>query len=260
MKTLTINIEKCLSCNSCKSVCICNHLEVNTFVVEKNNECIECGHCTAICPSQAIKLTKFLDKEDKIEKIINTHPSIEYDDFIELLKNRRSVRYFTKNKVDKKTLNKLFKAAYYSPSSKNTQTVEYVVIDEKLDELVELVYDILKDTEYPIAQKIGAYLNDEIDENPLTFEGQQVILGFSENPIDTVINMSRLEIAAYSLGIGGFYCGYIALCDTINHDKFMKFFPEISNNKHLHATYVLGYPRKRFKRTVPRDDIKITYK
>ena len=63
---------------------------------------------------------------------------------MQFLKQRRSIRWFKKKKVDKETFDKLFEAAYYSPSAQNAQDVEFVVLDEKLDDFMHLVYDIIK--------------------------------------------------------------------------------------------------------------------
>jgi hypothetical protein len=39
----------------------------------------------------------------------------------------------------------------------------------------------------------------------------------------------------------------------------MEFFPEIDKNKHMYSAFVIGYPKVRFRRTIPHKDIKVTY-
>lgn len=50
---------------------------------------------------------------------------------IDLLKNRRSVRKYKEDKIDKEVVDKLLKAALLAPSSKNKRPVELVVVDDR---------------------------------------------------------------------------------------------------------------------------------
>ena len=50
---------------------------------------------------------------------------------IDLLKNRRSIRKFTEEKVSKEALEKILKAGLLAPSSMNKKPVEFVVIEDR---------------------------------------------------------------------------------------------------------------------------------
>lgn len=50
---------------------------------------------------------------------------------IDLLKNRRSIRKFTEEKVSKEDLEKILKAGLLAPSSMNKKPVEFVVIEDR---------------------------------------------------------------------------------------------------------------------------------
>ena len=50
---------------------------------------------------------------------------------LDLLINRRSIRKFKDQKVEKEKLDKILKGALTSPSSKNAQPWELVVVDDK---------------------------------------------------------------------------------------------------------------------------------
>lgn len=50
---------------------------------------------------------------------------------LELLKNRRSIRKYKEEKIDKATLDKILKCALLSPSSKNKQPIEFIVIEDR---------------------------------------------------------------------------------------------------------------------------------
>lgn len=49
---------------------------------------------------------------------------------IECIKSRRSIREFTDEKVDRKTIEKVVDAAAFAPSWKNTQVTRYICVDD----------------------------------------------------------------------------------------------------------------------------------
>ena len=95
--------------------------------------------------------------------------------------------------------------------------------------------------------------------HPLLWSGKQLILTFSTDKTSAVIANTRLELLAYSLGLGGFYSLFILKADEIDHDRLMEFFPKIDNAKHMYSVFIIGYPKVRFRRKVPHKDIKVDY-
>ena len=260
---LKINAELCSGCKLCKSVCIRDNIEINETSYELESNCFDCGHCMAICPEGAISLIKYDNQQDRIEEYDSRHIPVNYDDLLQLLKQRRSVRWFKKKKINKGTFDKIFEGAYYSPSAQNEQDVEFVVLDQKLDEFMDLVYDIIKvkEDEFFRIREFGEYLKDKSSKkfHPLLWGGSQLILTFSTDKTSAVIANTRLELLAYSLGLGGFYSLFILKADDINHEKLIEFFPEIDKSKYLCSAFVIGYPKLRFRRTVPHDRINVEY-
>lgn len=260
---LIINTDTCTGCKLCKQVCIRDNIDIkNKTAFELNNpECFECGHCMAICPTNSIRLKKYKNQENKIQDYNNLN--INNEDFLELLKQRRSIRWFKKDKINQKTFNKLFEAVYYSPNAQNIQDTEFVVLDEKLDEFMNLVYDIIKieEDKFFRIKQLGQYLRGEGEykNNPLLWEGKQLILGFSSNKANCLIANTRLELYANLLGLGGFYSLFILKADEIDHERLINFFPEISKDKFMGSAFVIGYPRIKFRRTIPHEEVKLSF-
>jgi len=50
---------------------------------------------------------------------------------LELLKKRRSIRKYKENRLEKEKVDKLIKAALFSPSSKNRRPWEFIIVDDK---------------------------------------------------------------------------------------------------------------------------------
>lgn len=263
---LNINKETCTGCKLCETVCIRD----NIIVVDKkavevdNGDCFDCGHCLAICPSSSISLKGFDGQKDRVGEYNPKEIPVSSEDYLDLLKQRRSIRWFKKKKIDKKTFNKLFEAAYYSPSAQNAQDVEFVVLDNELDEFMHLVYDIIsaEEDKFFRIKQFGEYLRGEGDykNHPLLWEGHQMILAFSRNSANALIASTRLELFAYTMGLGGFYSLFTLKADELDHDRLMEFFPEIDSHKHMYSAFVIGYPRVKYRRTVPHKEIDVYYR
>lgn len=260
---LMIDVEECIGCGQCKSVCIRDNIEIDEVAYETGSNCFECGHCMAICPTKAVTLKIFKGRENRILEYNPNEIPLDYDDLLNFLKQRRSMRWFKKKKIDKDTFNKLIEGAYYSPSAQNQQDVEFVVLDKKLNDFMKHVYDIIKveEDQFFRIKEFGDYLRDNSTKeyHPLLWSGHQLILTFSTDKTSAVIANTRMELLAYSLGLGGFYSLFILKADEIDHEKLMEFFPEIDKNKHMYSAFIIGYPKKRFRRTIPHNEIKVNY-
>lgn len=260
---LIIDSELCTACKLCQQVCIRDNIVVDEFAVETGSKCFECGHCMAICKEGAITLKSYVGKEERIVEYNPREISLDYDNLLQFLKQRRSIRWFKNKKIDKETFFKLFEGAYYSPSAQNNQDVEFAVLDEKLDDFMDLVYEIIKvnEDEFFRIKEFGDYLRDNSSKefHPLLWQGTQLILTFSSDKTSAVIANTRMELLAYSLGLGGFYSLFILMADEIDHDKLMEFFPTIDKSKHMYSAFIIGYPRVRFRRTIPHKEIKVNY-
>ena len=260
---LMIDVEECIGCGQCKSVCIRDNIEIDDVAYETGSNCFECGHCMAICPTKAVTLKIFKGRENRIVEYNPNEIPVDYDDLLTFLKQRRSMRWFKKKKIDKDTFNKLIEGAYYSPSAQNQQDVEFVVLDNKLNDFMKHVYDIIKveEDQFFRIKEFGDYLRDNSTKeyHPLLWSGHQLILTFSTDKTSAVIANTRMELLAYSLGLGGFYSLFILKADEIDHEKLMEFFPEIDKNKHMYSAFIIGYPKKRFRRTIPHRDIEVNY-
>ena len=260
---LMIDTKECIGCGQCKSVCIRDNIEIDDVAYETGSNCFECGHCMAICPTKAVTLKIFMGREDKIVDYNPKDLPVSYSDMLQFLKQRRSIRWFKNKKIDKDTFNKLLQGAYYSPSAQNEQDVEFVVLDNRLNDFMKHVYNIIKveEEEFFRIKQFGDYIRDNSikEYHPLLWSGQQLILTFSTDKTSAVIANTRLELLAYSLGLGGFYSLFILKADEIDHDKLMEFFPGIDKNKHMYSAFIIGYPKKHFKRTIPHKDINVKF-
>ncbi|MDO5861538.1 MAG: nitroreductase family protein [Thermoplasmata archaeon] len=254
----------CIGCSACVSVCIRGNIRMEMGrPVETGGGmgCFDCGHCLAVCPKGAVMLL--------------SHPGFvpgEYDpkeapvdpsDLQRLLARRRSVRWFTQDKVTREEFDTLLSAASNVPTVQNSQDVAFAVVDSEFRPFMRHIASIMapRADELPRIRQLIDYLDDPfpMGPNPLTWEGSQLILAFSREPEDAVIAMTRVEIMAYAMGLGGFYSHWIQMADAQDHDALMGFFPDIPEDHGLRSVFVIGHPRVRFRRTAPRDGPRVSY-
>ena len=100
---LDINPIRCVRCGLCESVCIFDNISLEGDVQEVSNDCVKCGHCVAICPTGAINLKEYEDYDTIKTKYKTDSLPVNYDDFLEVLNRRRSMRWFRKQKIEKQT-------------------------------------------------------------------------------------------------------------------------------------------------------------
>lgn len=260
---LRIDIEKCIGCGKCVSVCVRDNITIKEGkALEKCNDCFACGHCIAICPKGAVSLIEFSDFFPK--EYDGSDVTVSLECMRRFMENRRSIRLFRSDKIPRDELEKLFEAVRYSPTAQNSQSTEFAVLDEDLDEFMKIVEEVLEPLadKYPRIAQLNMYRKrrSEFSMHPLLWEGKQMICAFSEKPADSIIALSRIEMMAYSMGLGGFYSLFIAEAAELDPEKIMSFFAGIPKNKILRGAFIIGYPRLKFKRTVPRKEVRVEWR
>ncbi len=260
---LKINSENCIGCGLCVSVCIRENLAVENGKLNEVGgsrfECFECGHCTAICPNNCIKLLNVygdVHEYDSKERLISP------DIMEEFLIRRRSCRWFTDSLITKEEFEKILSPVKYSETAENTQKIAFVIIDNKIDDFMHHLRFILgkRRGDYARFDQFCKYVDEGMKgNNPLIWEGKQIILAFSKLPIDAVLAIDKVEMMAYSMGFGGFHSKWIQMAEEIDHTTLMEFFPDIPSDYGMNSVFVIGKPRTNFKRTVPRKDKQIVW-
>ena len=255
MEERLIISDDCTGCGQCVKVCIRSHLVVGddgkVHETDSPYSCFGCGHCMSVCPRGAISIRGHPEPQTTVEGC-----PVDATDLSELFHQRRSQRWFDR-KCTREELESLISTLRYAPTAENSQAVQYAVIDERFDEFMELLASILRRHTHEHA-RLKQFV-DYIDggqrgrNNPFTWEGRQLIIAFARFPIDAIIPMEQLDLMAYSMGLGGFHSRWILQASENDPERFMSFFPEVRDGLNAYAAFVIGHPRVRFRRTVPRE-------
>ncbi|MBE6050455.1 MAG: 4Fe-4S dicluster domain-containing protein [Clostridium sp.] len=270
-----VDREKCIACQQCIKDCPATDIYLKEGKAHiKNENCIKCGHCVAICPTKAISTDDY-DMDEVIEYNKETF-NIPSENLLNFIKFRRSVRRFKDIPVEKEKLEQIIEAGRFTQTSRNIQDVSYIVVtDDKLQELSDLSYEILKKKgEYILenmtpekihlkryamlwTQMYSAYKGDRKKHDRLFCNAPAAIIVTAKEPFNGALASSNMELMVDTLGLGTFFNGFFKVAAEDN--KEIQDFLKIEDDKQIVSCLVIGYPDVRYKRTVPRGKANINW-
>lgn len=262
-----VNEDKCIGCKQCVNDCPVNDILINEDkkAYIKNESCLSCGHCIAICPKEAVSTDSFDMKEVKTYN--KDDFSISPENLMNFIKFRRSTRQFKEEPIDKKVLESIIEAGRFTQTATNSQDVSYVVLSDKLREVTDMIYEILKKKgEYILAnpspeteaikkyaqlwvKMYDAYHTDKKYDR-LFFNAPAVILVTANNPTNGALASANMELMANAHGLGSCFCGF-ALVALNDQPELLKKIG-VDAGKSIISCLVMGHPKVTYKRTVPR--------
>ena len=283
---LQIDLSKCTRCRSCARTCSVFEMEESIPVAKYPENCNDCGHCVAICPVGAIvndrmDIGGFPDIAD---------PGITFDQLVQLARNRRSMRHYTKEPVSREDIEKLLDTVRYVPTAENQQELEYLFITDEarmamirgaIVKYFKMLRDLVKNFYLLVKLKMGKTFADRArsnltlklekydartdpDEDPfmhgapallIIHAPKQVAKGTTSFAVtDAGIAGYYLMLACEALGIGTCWCGF--------HTRFANMFKSfcsvslVPDGHVVLASILMGHPAVKYKRNVFRRPVK----
>jgi nitroreductase/NAD-dependent dihydropyrimidine dehydrogenase PreA subunit len=292
---IIIDRERCKACGICGHTCprhILVTIEsdgVKTTVVseERVDLCMECGHCEAVCPNSAIHLESFDGKEFAPVKDLE----MDDDSLLTLMKQRRSIRRYKDKPVPRELLERIIEAAGAAPTGTGQSTTGVIVIDnpETLSAFSELLYELYEGLEkalknpmarFIIKRRVGKQtLNTlqnfvmpgmhwyirwyrEGQSNEILRDCPALMLFHSlvQEPMaseNCLIAAFHSIFMAHVLGIGT--CFNDLIPPACNRSPEIRDFLELPGDREIYSSLTLGYPKYKFKRSIPRDLAGVRY-
>jgi len=211
-----------------------------------------------------------------------------------LLKTRRSIRAFRDKPLAKETIESIIDGARFAPSGHNSQSTEYLVVQDKavLNQVSATVIDYLRFEirrfGNPLFRTLALLADRELAESGLhevpnfkrvtrLFEsgadpilyGAPVLLAFHARrtvgfaDVNAQLALQNASLVAHSLGIGHFYAGWvISPCRAPMAGKWNRRIPSligIPPGNELHGALALGYPIPRFRKMIDRKPPQISW-
>ena len=292
---IIIDEIKCSGCGLCVSVCKDYGLQiVNKKVAVTENPffgCIGCGHCMAICTTGAIEIHGRELSPDDLFQLPKKESAANYDQLLNLLKTRRSVREFKDKPVEKDTIDKIIEAAKTAPMGIPPSDVHVLILDTKekvrnfsLDfcSYLESIQWFVSKWFVAIMRPFWGKSNDEMikrfvrplfqiyigsmkkGENLVTYDAPLAMYFYGSpytDPADPLISATYAMIAGESLGLGTCMLGGIH--PLIQYGKMAKKLREKYNIKYPSREglfVIFGHPKVKYAKGIQRTFASVDFK
>ena len=292
---VTIDQDLCKACGICGEVCprhipetiVKQDEKVTIISPERIDLCMKCGHCVAVCPNNAIEVEGLNSEEfAPIKK-----PGINDTQLLSLMAQRRSVRRYRAKPVPQEIINRIIDAADTAPTGTATRSTGVIVIDDPdiLSEFSEHIYTLYEALEKNLKNPIARYfIRRQTGEKTIKTLQDFVMPGMKwyirwyregksneimrncpslmlfHSPIYEPMGAENCLIAAFHaimmaevMGIGTCFNDLIPpACNRAQEIREMLGLPD---DREVHSSITMGYPKYEFKRTPPRKLAEIRY-
>lgn len=268
-KLFKVNENLCIACGACAKDCLMGIIEMNPQPVmpaDKEALCMECQHCMAVCPKGALSILG-KDPDDSVQ---NTKDKPTPVQMINLIKNRRSIRSYKQDSIDKILIHELLSAASYAPTGENGNSVRFTVVDDidNMHKLRDMTYDaIIKAGDAGnvpeninfIYEFARLWKKDGVD---VIFRGApHLVIASAPNDCpspkeDTMIALSYFEMLAVSDGLGTLWDGMFKLTLEFIAPELRKTFG-IPDNHIIGYAMIFGKPAVKYARAIQSEGIDI---
>ncbi len=255
----TIDTNRCMGCGLCATDCVNNYIELiadssgsNKASFSKSGRCLECGHCNAICPKEAISGGKM--------EVVET----QNDQLLSLMAAKRTVRKYIKgSSIERLDLDRIITAAQSAPTNRNRRSARIVLVKERLPEVYNKCLDYLVDEVQRTGRINPLYvptmrMNENRNEILWNAEYLVLFIGLKQSIIDAAIAAERMQLEAWTLGIGTAYRGDIQ--SSINNIEELRNILDIKSNEETLVAFAMGRTDLRYLRPAVKNNRKVVYK
>jgi len=257
METIIVDADLCTGCGICSDVCPSSIIVPGEgsglpLVGRENGAlCLQCGHCEAFCPSGALTLNPSPEERMPLPEGAG---EISPETMALYLKKRRSIRHFTGDPLPRGKILAILDIARYAASGGNGQPVQWLVVHdpERVKRIAALTMEWMKSlqsTSHPMKDYVPLLLAAWEKGIDVICRGAPHLLlatipdGHPIAPIDAIIALTHVDIAAPSYGVGtcwaGFVAGAAAFYEPLQREL------ELPAGRRCAYAMMLGYPRHR---------------
>ena len=256
-----IDNTKCIHCGLCAENCA-----VHALIADKDGDyrcgkllCFRCGQCVAICPTGAVTME---EAESPVEYDPNTF-DLEPERLLNVLRFRRSIRRFTGEKVSREEINALLEAGRIAPTSSNSQSVRFTVLDQEFESLRPKIWNsfgkmVTAAGRKALVRRYESYLAHPEQTDTMFYGATQMIAVTSNIFIDGCLALANMELMAHTMGLGALYCGFATR--SINADEELKQYFGVTEERQLCGCLIIGKTDLKFHRTAPRNPANVDWK
>ena len=212
--------RKCTACGACVRDCLAQILTLGAdgvprFVQDGESRCFQCQHCMAVCPSGAFSFGG-KDPDDSLKY----GPIPEPGHFLNLLRQRRSIRAYRRENAASEVLETLRRAMDFVPTGCNdhrlhfTWADKFAVTDTFRRDTAQWLLERIDSGTLPDSIARFAVLKERLANgediffrNAPHFAAVSVPPDAKDAHIDPYIAAAQLELLANSFGLGTCWAG-----------------------------------------------------
>lgn len=251
---IKIDREKCIGCGMCKNDCAAHNIEMRAgapYVI--TDDCIQCGHCVAVCPKAAISIEGYEEELPVQTKEIRLDPT----QVLDVIRFRRTVRQFQDKEIPAEVLEQILEAGQMTHTAKNLRDVSFVVLDKEKDKFEKMAVRLFRRIK-PFAGLFSSMVRrNQVDDHFFFFHAPLVIVVAAKDRTNGILAAQNMEFVAEANGLGVLLSGFFA--SAVNASNKIKKALGMPRGKKAAAVLVLGYPKIKYQRAVPREKINVKY-
>lgn len=256
-----INPAVCTGCGLCAENCSVHAIvqkEDGTYACNQT-WCFGCGQCVAVCPAGAPSMPDLEAPVPYNSTAFDLDPSV----LLNAMRFRRSIRRFNGQKASRQELETLLDAGRCAPTSTNSQTIGFTVLDEEFEAMRPKIWKAFARMAQEKGRKLlyrryENYLAHPEQPDTLFYGGNQMIVVTSERAVDGGLALANMELMAHALGLGALYCGFAAR--AIDSDPELREYFGITEKRHIDSCLIVGHTDLRFQRTAPRNPARVNWR
>ncbi len=258
-----VSIDKslCTGCGQCAANCAVHALvreEDGTYRCNKMF-CFRCGQCVALCPTGAASMPDLEAPVEYEPEKFDLDPAV----LLNAMRFRRSVRRFTGEKVTREELDRLLEAGRCAPTSSNTQSVRFTVLDREFEALRPQIWESFADwarreNRKLLLRRYESYRAAPDQPDTLFYGANQLLVVTSRYQIDGCLALANIELMAHAMGLGALYCGFASW--AISAAPALREYFGITDRQQLCGCLILGRTNLKFRRTAPRNPANVEWR
>lgn len=269
---IIFNKEQCVGCGKCINDCVsyCIHIQDGKAQLKDDSlSCIHCGHCVAVCPAGAVSIEEPGYDMSECEPFLPDAPKPDIDAILHILKFRRSIRQYKKQKIEKEILDKLIEAARYSATGANSQRFRFVVIQDRMEEFKEKAWELFSsyinqlsedapENKYGIVQRAKLPKDNPLQDTLFWGAPCLIVVAADHGGVwDAGLASQSIELTALSNDIGALHSGY--LVSLINQSDDLRDWLGMPDCQ-AKTCILLGYPNVEYYRSAPRKPASVIWR
>ena len=253
--------SKCVHCGICADNCSVHAIAEKDGQYQCNNlRCFHCNQCVSICPTGAVTAEGM---EAPIPYDSATF-DIAPENLLNSMRFRRSIRRFTVEKLTRGELELLLEAGRCAPTSSNTQSLHFTVLDADFEVLRPRIWASFAklceaNGQHGLVRRYQRYLADPTAPDTLFYGATQMIAVSSRRPIDGALGLANMELLCHTMGLGALYCGFATRAITAD-PELREYFGLNEEGRHLDGCLVVGRTHLKYHRTAPRNSAQVDWK